>query len=139
MKPLLHTELGKISDNSVHLLVQDLCEMFRWPVGDFQEYTFFNFMDLILTKDAKALSMAYIAQPRVLDQKLETLRDVGIYQICRELKNGDSSQVRGELTLYSFLKKHLASLRTPVKSPPMLSDADFDSELIRRRRANGSL
>lgn len=136
MKPLMHIALGKIEDESIRLLVQDLCEMFNWRVSDYQEYTFFEFLGVILKENAKSFSLANIALPRVIDRKLETLRDQGVFQLFRELKNDDTSQLRGELTLFAFLKKHLATLRAPVKERPPLTDYERDVEIAMQRRRN---
>lgn len=139
MKPLMHTALGEIEDESIQRLVQDLCEMFRWRESDYQDHSFFDLLGVIIREGGKSVSLDTIAIPRVLDQKLETLRDQGIYQLCRELKNNDTSRLRGELTLFSFLKDHLAALQAPVKDRPPLTDPEFRARIIRQQRENGSL
>ena len=139
MKPLINTTLGEIEDESIHLLVQDLCEMFGWRLNDYRDYSFFDFLGVIIRERRTLASLDHIAIPRVLDEKLEKLRDLEVYQLCRELKNDDTSQLRGELTLFSFLQKHLEELQTPEKKSPHLSDAEFRARIIRTQRENGSL
>jgi hypothetical protein len=139
MKPLMNTTLGEIEDESIHLLMQDLCEMLCWRQDDFRDYSFFDFLGVIIREKREMVSLDHIAIPRVLDQKLEKLRDLGIFQLCRELKNNDTSQVRGEVTLFSFLQQHLAELQTPERKSAPLTDAEFKARIIRTQRENGSL
>ena len=139
MKTLLRTPIGKIEDAGIQDVIQDLCEMRHWHPSHYPEHTLFEFLDLVMMQDPKGISLDHIAVPRVLDQQLEALRDHGIHPVCRELKSGDTSQLRGELTLFSFLKKHFADLQSPrpPRRPP--SDYERDIQITRLRRENGSL
>ncbi len=139
MKPLKNTPLGELKYEAMEHLVQDVCEMFNWHPEDYQEYSFFELLGLVVRQDAKRFSMGHVAVPRVLHRKLDQLRDTPVHQLCRELKDNNTSLLRGELTLFSFLKKHLATLRAPAKQAPPMSDQDFAAEIIRKRRENGSL
>ena len=136
---MLRTPVGEIDDAGIQQVIQDLCEMLRWHPSHYPEHTLFEFLDLVMMQDPKAISLENIAVPRVLDQKLEALRDHGIHPVCRELKNDDTSQLRGELTLFSFLRRHFTDLQTPLKPRRFPTDHERDIKITRLRRENGSL
>ena len=135
MKTLLYTPLSENQDKSVQHLVQDLCSIRNRFVSDYDDYTLFNFLEVIAKEDLKILSLDHLAAPMILDQKLGKLQDSGIYSVCKELNHGDTLEAESETTLIKFLKKHLAVLASPVKSAG-LSTHEIDIRIIQQRRKN---
>lgn len=135
MKTLLHTPLGENQDESVQQLVQDLCSIRNRRISDYDDYTLFNFLEVIAKEDSKSLSLDHLAAPMVLDQKLGKLQDCGIYSVCKELNNGDTLEAESEITLIKFLKKRLTVLASPAK-PTDLSAQEIDIRIIQQRRKN---
>jgi len=135
MKTLLHTPLGDNSDESVRHLVHDLCSIRNRRVSDYDDYTLFNFLEVIAKEDSKILSLDHLAIPVILDQKLGTLHDTGVYSVCQELNHGDTLEAESETTLIKFLKKRIAVLGTPAK-PTEPSAQEIDMRIIQQRRKN---
>jgi hypothetical protein len=135
MKTFLHTPLGDNQDESVQHLVQDLCSIRNRRIGDYQDYTLFNFLEVIAKEDSKILSLDHLAAPMILDRKLGTLHDTGAYSVCKELNHGDTLEAESETTLIKFLKKRITPLASPAKSTS-LSTQDIDIRIIQQRRKN---
>jgi hypothetical protein len=135
MKTLLHTLLGENEDESVARLVQDLCGIRNRRISDFDDYSLFNFLEVVVKEDSKFLSLDYLAIPAILDRKLGKLQDLGIYSICKELNHGDTLEPDSETPLISFLKKRFTTPPASAK-PAGLSAHDVDVKIIQQRRKN---
>lgn len=137
MKTLLHTALGENQDESVKRLVYDLCALRKRRITDYDEYTLFNFLEVVVKEDSKYLSLDHLAAPMILDQKLDTLHGLGIYSVCRELNNGDTLEPKAGMTLIKFIKKRFAVLANTSKSAA-LDTEDIDIRIILQRRRNAN-
>lgn len=133
---MLRTPLAAILDEEIQQGVTDFCRMLRWREDDYAEYPLFNFLELVMSQDPKLVSLDYLALPRILDRKMDTLRPPGFRALCQELKNGDTLEQHGGITLLSFLKTHFAYLRTKPKAPRAPAGADITTRTILQRRLN---
>ena len=127
------------TDDSMRMFLLDGCELLGHRESDYQEYSPFEFLQVVARELGDSISLDRIAMPRILDRKLETLRDTQAFQLCRELRNNDTSLLRGEQTLISFIKSYLADLCKPPRLSLDLTDKEREVQLIKKRRANGSL
>ncbi|GAA5120105.1 hypothetical protein JIN84_20875 [Luteolibacter yonseiensis] len=135
MKTLLHTPLGENQDESVANLVRDLCGIRNRRISDYDDYTLFNFLEVVVKEDSKSLSSDHLAAPMILDQKLGKLQDLGIYSVCKELNNGDTLEAEAGTILVKFLKKRFTAPASSGKSAEV-SAHDLDVRIIQQRRRN---
>lgn len=133
---MLHIPLGKIESEDVRQVINDFCQMLRWRESDYEEYSLFNFLEVVMKQKPDLISLDYLALPLVLDRRMDQLGDHDFLQVCRELKNGDVLELHSGKSLLAFLKSHFADLGIMGKASALPAGLDIETRTILQRRSN---
>jgi hypothetical protein len=134
--PTLHIPLAKIESEQIRQVVTDFCQMLHWRECDYEEYSLFNFLEVVMNQKPEHISLDYLALPLVLDRRMDQLGDHDFLQVCRELKNGDVLEHHSAKSLLAFLKTHFAGLGITGKQPTLPAGLDIETRTILQRRRN---
>jgi hypothetical protein len=136
---MLSIPLGEIQSEDIQQVIADFCQMLRWRQSDYDEYSLFNFLELVMSQNPKNISLDYLALPFVLDRSMDQLGGHEFLAICRELKHGDTLELHSSKTLLAFLKSHFAGLGITGKTTPLPAGFDIETRTILQRRRNSGL
>lgn len=131
---LLMTFLKDLEDEDIRAVVYDLCNMAQQAPGEHGDQYLFHFLQTMMGRPAKLLSLDYLATPSVLGTKLEKLQSHGFCAVCSELEKGGSLEPYDRMTLLSYLRKRAPKIRPTA--PPKSAKAKRSEAVTAQRRAN---
>ena len=145
MTNFIRTKISEIVDSDFQLLVSELCECLNLDKNEIVDESLW-FLMMVIAKDKIKISNGNVLVTKILDTKVGKLAfDSVVYSVCCELVRLNNSHIdffsgKSVFALIKNCHKFFAPKQTRPKRPTKREiSRQFEVELIKRRRKNGSL
>lgn len=147
MTNILEINIREVRDEGFQSLVNGLCECIAIPREEFMSRSL-RFLLMVIVKEnrGKLLSKKYLSLDGILGRKVDRLNsDSAVYEVCKELARINNTVIDefAGVTVLTLIKRTYKRLCPPCSKPTRLKryqrDYLFKTEMIQRRRKNGSL
>jgi hypothetical protein len=144
MTKYVETKIVEIEDVDFQKLIAELCECVNWDREEFENKTLANLFNAFVM-EKKVMNMQQLPTEQILSKKVKDLElGSAVHDVCCELAlaNGKPMDNFAGKTVFALIKqcyKAVNPLPIRAKKPTRLQRKhQFNTELINRRRSNGS-